>query len=263
MKRIGYILLALAVLATIPLLFSERIISRVATQKIEEMTGLQASFDEIYVGIVRPVVRIRNLVLSNPPDFPHPEMLTVKELYVRYDWLSLFGKEIHLDELRLDVPRIVMVKPEGRASNIELLTGRGEKTPPPTSGAPPATSPAPASGADRAPATTSTPAPAKPARTLTIQNLRVKLGELEVRQYGRDDQEPIVIPVPVGLDRSFSNVTNVDAVITELSGELVMRSTFGLLNNMDTVLKAVTDESGNINPRLREQFKDLKKLFRP
>lgn len=267
MKRIGYILIALVVLLVLPLMFSERIITRVAEQKIEEMTGFQASFDEIHVGLFRPVVRIGNLVLTNPPDFPHPEMLTIREVYVRYDWLSLFGREIHLDELRIDVPRIVMVKPEGRESNVEILTGRGGGGAAPKKQEPSAPSQPSSPGTstpsrDEAPQANKAPPSVKPPRTVTIDKLRVKLGELEVRQYSRDGREPIVVPVPVGLDRTFTNVTNVEAVMAELGGELVMRSTFGLLNNMDAVLKAVTDEKGKLDPRLREQFKDLKKLFR-
>lgn len=260
MKRIGYILLVLVILLAIPLLFSNRIIERIAVQKIEEATGFQARFDQLDVGILRPVVRFKNLVLSNPPEFPHPEMLHVKELYVRYDRMSLLGDNVHLDEVRIDVPRIVMVKPESGKSNVELLadlasSGGNEAT----TQTPKAPEPAPAPTGGEP----TTGEPAKRERTVTIDRLSVKLGEMEVRQYMAERPDPVIMPIPVGLDRTFTNVTDLAPVITQLSGELIFRSSIGVLSNLDTVLEAVTDEKGRLDPKLREQFKDLKKLFMP
>jgi uncharacterized protein involved in outer membrane biogenesis len=262
MKRIGYILLVLIILLALPLFFGKRIVERIALQKIEEATGFQASVGDVDVRILRPVVRIQNLVLSNPPEFPHPEMLHIRELYVRYDWISLFGDNLHLDEVRIDVPRIVMVKPESGKSNVELLAdlasgGDGGATTTSPDEPPP---PAPAPSGEEQPAADE---PAKRERKLTIDRLNIKLGEMEVRQYMANRPDPVIMPIPVGLDSTFTDVSDLDPVITQLSGELIFRSSVGVLSNLDSVLQAVTDENGRLDPNVREQFKDLKKLFMP
>lgn len=263
MKRLAYLFLLIAALLTVPLLFRNPILTNIARNQIEKATGFQAAFEEIHVGLLRPVIRIRNLVLTNPPDFPHPEMLTVREVYVRYDRISLFGNNLHLEDVRLDIPRVVMIKPEGRASNIEVLTGSASKKKPAPGGTVPETQPGtpppdqPAPGEDGGETRVE-----KPARTITIDRLNVKLGEMEVRQYSTGRPDPLILPVPVGLDRTFTNVTNLEDVAQQLAGELVIRSAIGVLNNLDAVLKSVTDENGKLDPRVRDQFKELKKLFR-
>ncbi|MGA1531149.1 MAG: hypothetical protein ACO398_10465, partial [Kiritimatiellia bacterium] len=110
--------------------------------------------------------------------------------------------------------------------------------------------------------------PAARERTITIDRLNVMLGEMEVRQYlSTRPDDPVIVPVSVGLDRSFSGVTDLEPVVEDLAKELILRSSLGIFSNIDTVLDAVTDEKGNLDPRLRdhykEQFKDLKKLFMP
>ncbi|MGA1530924.1 MAG: AsmA family protein, partial [Kiritimatiellia bacterium] len=231
MKRIGYILLVLIILFALPFIFGKRIVERVALQMIEEATGFRASVGDIDVRILRPVVRIQDLTLSNPPEFPYPEMLHIRELYVRYDWITLFGDNVHLDEVRIDVPRIVMVKPETGKSNVELLADLassddgGVTTPSPKEPPPPAPAPAP-SGEEQPIAIE----PAKREQKLTIERLNIKLGEMEVRQYMANRSDPVIMPIPVGLDSTFTDVSDLDPVITQLSGELIFRSSIGVLS---------------------------------
>ncbi len=279
MKRIGYILLVLVILLGLALFARKNIILRLTQWKLEEALGIsmllsdiekdagfQCQLDDVRVQILPagPVIIIQDLQLTNPSEFPHPQAMLVREFYVRYSWVNLFSDNLHIDEIRIDVPRIVMVKPETGKSNVELLADiassddGGVTTPSPKEPPPPAPAPAP-SGEEQPTANE----PAKREQKLTIERLNIKLGEMEVRQYMANRSDPVIMQIPVGLDSTFTDVSDLDPVITQLSGELIFRSSIGVLSNLDTVLEAVTDENGRLDPNIREQFKDLKKLFMP
>lgn len=261
MKILARIILVLVVLVVAAGLLANTLIQRYAVKTIEESTGFTVTFDDIHVGLLTPVVRIENLVLSNPPGFPHPEALNLREFYVRYNPFSFLSGPPRLVEVRLDVPRVVMVKPARGESNVEILAksmsgkkaGGGDK--PPKKDAPPAPDekkPAPPASDEKS---------VQP--PLIIDRLTVRFGEMEVRQYTAGQEEPMVIPVPVGLDRTYENVTNVEEVVTRLAGELVLRSGVGLVGNLDKVMEAVKGEDGKVDKeQLKQQLKGLRDMFR-
>ncbi|HMO50720.1 MAG TPA: AsmA family protein [Kiritimatiellia bacterium] len=257
MKIISRVIIVLVVLALIPMLFSNRWLTRLAVDRIEQETGFQVAFGELHVGLLRPVIRIQDLVLSNPPDYPHPEALVVREVYVHYNRLSLLTDTIRLNELRLDVPRVVMVRPQEGGSNIEDLTRAGRSKPDSPQPTPP-----PAPEPRTSPTEPVAAEPAKSKRHVEIDQLTVKLGEMEVRQYVPRGSEPIVMTVPIGFDRSYQNVTNVQEVGRQIAVELLARSTVGVLGNLDQVLKQVTDESGKLDANVKDQLKELRNMFR-
>jgi len=254
MKWIARLLILLVLAGAVLSLFSNRLITNYAVSAIEESTGFNVEVGNLDVGFLRPVVQIENLKLTNPPGFPYEEAFTVKEFYVRYDRMSLFRQNIHLEELRLDIPRVVMVNPEKGDSNVEILSKMGKKEKPVQVPGEPAPEPGkkePAPGQKKI---------EEEKRTVSIGNLNVKLGEMEVRRYRPNQPEPAVMNVPVNLDRSYQNVTNVDSVVKQLTSELVLRSGIGLINQLGA--KINTDGSANSDEKIKEQLEIIKSLFK-
>lgn len=249
MKWIGRLVVLVVALLAAVILLADRIVARALPRWVEEQTGFGMTMDDLSIRFTRPEVRIRNLVLTNPPEFPDPEALTVREARVRYNLLSLFGEEIRIYDLRLDIPRVVMVRtPSG--SNIEALS-RGGKQPPET-GTP---APAPEGGGTGTGGTE--PAAEKPPPQIRIDAMNVKFGEMEVRTFRREGDEPSVLNVPVGLDRSFSNVTNLEQVAIQLSSELVVRSGVGLFRQLDPALNKLNENAKSAEKGIRKALEDL------
>ncbi len=252
--------LLMLIAVVLPFVFGNRIVAGYATRAVEEATGFRVTFDDLHVGIWNPVIRLDNLTLTNPGDFPHPEALTVREAYMRYSRWSFLTDTIRLYELRLDIPRVVMVRPEQGPSNIEVLTGQTRRETP----APPPPDAGQTSRPEPSQPDKPTPEPVAKSRErgVVIDTFTIKLGEMELRQYMARRDQPMVLTLPVGLDRTFQNVTNIQEVAGVLAADLLVRSTVGMLGNMDQVLQAVTDDKGRLDPALRDQFRDLRKMFR-
>ncbi len=56
------------------------------------MTGLPLKIGHLEVGILRPVIVVRDLKLGNPASFSDPVMVNLHELYVDYDLGALIQK---------------------------------------------------------------------------------------------------------------------------------------------------------------------------
>jgi uncharacterized protein involved in outer membrane biogenesis len=259
MKIVARILLVLVALLAIISFFGNRLISRAAIKAVEDSTGFKVRFDKVDVGIMRPVVQIENMILTNPPDFPHDEALQVKEFYVRYNRLSLLTRHIHLYELILDVPRVVMVKPESGDSNIEILSKMGKREEKPASK--PSEKPADQKKTDGA-GETGHKAEEKPPYVISVDKLNVKFGEMEVRSYRRKNEEPAIMNVPVHLDQTYNNVTNIHDIATQLTSALLIKSGIGFLNQLHGKMKKEDGKPDKVSEEVRKGIQTIKSLFK-
>jgi len=253
MKIFARILMVLILVTAVVVLLADRLIARYAKQAIEESTGFGFTMDEFYIGVLKPVIRVKNLTLTNPVDFPHPEAITVRELSMAYDRTSLFSDTIQLRDVVIDVPKVVMVRtPEG--SNFDAISKAGKSKSTEKKGGSAETPGTPTPGDKKA-------ATNEPARSIHIDELTVRLGEMEVRQYRKDETEPTIINIPVDLDRSYSNVTNVEQVAMQLGSELVVLSGFSLLRQLDPMLKKLNDESKSAEKGIKKAIDELNDRF--
>lgn len=256
MKLLLRIVLVLALLVLVVVWFSGRIVGGLAKTAVEQATGFGVELGDIQVNVLRPMVRISNLKLTNPAEFPHPEALTVREAGVELAWSSLFSSTVRVRNVTLDIPRVVMVRtPEG--SNLEALS-KGRKKDEAGTQEKPAPTTGPESGGQPA-----EPAPEKPKRALLIDAMTVKFGEMEVRQYSRRaGEEPAVLTIPVNLDRSYTNVTNIEQVAAELTMELAMRSGVGLFQQLDASIKKLNEKADGKEEKIKNVINGLQEMFK-
>lgn len=251
MKIFARLLMVLVLVAAVVVLLADRLIARYAKQAIEESTGFGFTMDEFYMGVLNPVIRVKNLTLTNPSEFPHPEAISVRELSMSYDRTSLFSDTIQLHNVVIDVPKVVMVRtPEG--SNFDAMSKAGKGKPSEKKGG---TAGTPGTPGDKKAATN------EPARSIHIDELTVRLGEMEVRQYRRDETEPKIINIPVDLDRSYSNVTNVEQVAIQLGSELVVLSGISLLRQLDPMLKKLNEDSKSAEKGIKKALDEISDRF--
>ncbi|HMP90487.1 MAG TPA: hypothetical protein PJ991_09805 [Kiritimatiellia bacterium] len=256
MKFVARLVVILCLLALIPVFMADRVAEKYLVRALEKSTGLNVSLGSMKVGVVKPVITLRDLKLTNPPDFPHPDAFYIREMSMHYNRLSLLGRELHLNNLTLDIPRVVMVKPEQGPSNLELIAGLGSREKQVGGG-----QDSQGEKSD-APSETKPKSKDKTPRTVVIDVMNVKMGEMEVRQYRRDRDEPVVMNIPVNFDRTYHNVTNLESVAIQMSTELVLQSSVAFLGQLGNLLANPDGDSREQQKQMKEQLKNLKQMFR-
>jgi len=258
MKIAMRILLVLVILGLLPVFFIDRLARKYAVELIEQQTGFKVDVEDIDVGVYRSVIQVKNLVLTNPPEFPHPEALAIRDIYIHYDLLSLFGKEAHIKKFSIDVNRIVMVKPRHQKSNLEVLAKIGEQRADEKDAAPKPVPSSPPSGNTQTTEQTDKKADKKPERAFRIDELNVKLGEMEVRQYREIGDNPSVMNVKINMDRTMQNVTNMQMVVRQLTSDVLVSTG---INVIDPAIKDVAEKSGDVIDKLKSKFDKFKDKY--
>jgi len=125
MKRLlkwffGLVLLAV-MLAVVLLLCRDAIFRVIVENRIRAQTGMDAEIGKFHVGLLEPVVTIKNFKLYNPPDFGGTPFLDIPEIHVEYDRDALKHNEIHLTLVRFNLGELDIVKNEAGRTNLFSL----------------------------------------------------------------------------------------------------------------------------------------------
>ncbi len=257
MRGFAKFLVALALIVAALLFGRNVIIKKVVEHGVKTMNGFDVSIGDIDVGILRPLIHIRNLKITNPPDFPEKEALDAKEIYVRYDLTSIFSDELHFHEIIFDIPRAVVVWNGNGDMNFDRMAGtptREKNTPKPEPKHP-----------EPAPAPTNQPGPAektkeKAEKKIRIDTFTVRIAEAQMYDY-RKGPEPQVMTFPLNLDRTYKDVTNPNRLAAKLVAEVTSRYLAMLINNVGKKMekngdtKKINDLFKNLGKTINDMFK--------
>ncbi len=121
MKKLGIVVLILVVLV-VALISAKNIIAKKAISAgVKTMTGLDLSIGSMNVGIIKSMVSIKEMKLYNPPQFSDKLMIDMPEIYVDYDLGAFLKKNVHIEEMRLNLKEFVVVKNEKGKLNLDSL----------------------------------------------------------------------------------------------------------------------------------------------
>jgi len=261
-KRIVWFLVMLAVvLAAALTLLRNRLAGAALVRGIRQETGLEARIGRVEIGVLRPLVRLEKFRLLNPAGFDRPDVLQVDLLAVEYDRASLWrGSEIRLKRLELEVPELAMERDAQGRTNIEKLGETVQAARKERAGPPPATPSAGTPGETSAPPPAETPrAAARPARTLRIDRLRVKVGAVVVRD---ESKKPAVVRrYPLGQDMEFENVTDFRDVLQQIAAQVAVQAAPQLLQEMAEAMNR-PDGMKDMERQAREMKKALRQLMK-
>jgi len=111
---IGVVLLVLAV--------SKNLLAKaVVTGGVKAITGLNLDIKGMDVGVLRSAIGIKGLVLRNPSGFSDPVMVSIPEVYVDYDLGAFLGGKVHLEEVRLHLEEVAVIKNKEGLVNLDAL----------------------------------------------------------------------------------------------------------------------------------------------
>jgi hypothetical protein len=113
-------LFLLGVVGLVALLLSLDTILRVlAEHNIKAQTGMTAEIGKFHLGLLEPVITIKDLKLHNPPGFGDAPFLDIREIHVEYDRDALKSKhEIHLTLMRFNLGELDIVKNAAGHTNL-------------------------------------------------------------------------------------------------------------------------------------------------
>jgi len=210
MKKFLVFLFVLAVLIGGVALGKNAIIKTSVERGVELVTGLKLNMGSLNVGILKPIVDIKNLTLLNPPSYSDRTMIDIPEIYVDYDLKSILGGKIHLPEVRLALKEFVVVKNAQGELNLDALkTVQAQKE-------------------EKAP---SQKAPGK-APQIQIDLLKLSVGKVIYKDYSRG-ATPAVKEFNVNLNESYTNVGDPNALLNLIIVKTLMNTSIAGLANFD------------------------------
>jgi len=114
-------LLLVVVLAVVFLLSLDTILRVTAENRIRAQTGMDAEIGRFHLGLLEPVVTIRDFTIHNPPAFGGTPFLSIPEIHAEYDRAALLKNKIHLTLLRFNLGELDVVKNEAGQTNLFSL----------------------------------------------------------------------------------------------------------------------------------------------
>jgi hypothetical protein len=115
------LVLLLVVLVVIFFLSLDSILRVVMENRIRAQTGMDAEIGQFHLGLLDPVVTIKDLKIHNPPDFGGTPFLNIKEIHVEYDRNALRDGQIHVTLMRFNLGELDIVKNEAGQTNLFSL----------------------------------------------------------------------------------------------------------------------------------------------
>jgi hypothetical protein len=183
------LLVLLAVLFAAAALAWMLFLPEIFAARLHDRTGFGVKLHSLVAIPFTGRVELRGLTLSNPAGFPVRDFLELRELRVKTELTSVFSDRPVFEEVVLDVAGITVVKPAAGRTNAEAFQ-QGVGAP---------ESNAPATGA------------ARPAPRFLIRRLTLRFDRLVIADHS--GSTPVVREVDVGLNRTFTNVTDLKPLV--------------------------------------------------
>jgi len=205
MKRIVIIIIIILVSVV---LARNAITKTIISSGIKAITGLKLSIRGVKVGIIKTSIDIKELKLYNPVGFADKLMIDIPQIYVDYDLGAFFKRRVHLEELKLNLKELVVVKNEEGQINLHSLKVVKTKE----------------------------KEPQKKKKTkaskFQIDVLELKVDKVIYKDYSKGSQ-PSIREFQVNIDERYENITNPKAFVRLIVVKALMKTTLASLANFN------------------------------
>ncbi len=232
LSRIGLIVLALTVL----LIVGRNQVIKVAVEKGARIaTGLDLEVKKFDIGLMSTHIGIKELSLLNPEGFPKEAMFYAPEIFVDYHLGDMLKGKVHLESVRLDFDKFVIVKNKEGLSNLEALKPKEDDM----------------KASDQKKEDQVGKKKEKPPE-IQIDRLSLKVGTLIYKDYSKG-REPEVKEFKVNISEEFKGVTNVQAVLGLIATKALAKTT---LNTFADFGKDVFKDASGAPKQVVDTLKD-------
>ncbi len=175
----------------------------VLTSLLRNRTHFGVTVDSFAVNPFTGTVHLRGLVIENPPGFPTPDFVQVREFRASAEIFTLFGDRPVLDEAVVDIAQVTLVKNQAGLRNAALFQNRL------------------AGGGPAGPAAPGAAGPAPKIRDFLIRHLEVRFDKLRLVDASGD--QPGNQEYNLGLRQTYENVTTPVQIAVSILGQLAAR----------------------------------------
>jgi uncharacterized protein involved in outer membrane biogenesis len=160
----------------IVLVLGRNIIARKSVEVgAERITGFPLQIGAVNVGLFNGQLDVENLKLMNPPDFEEKLFVDLPKLHVDYRLGSMLSGAPHINDMLVDINRLVVVKNTKGESNAQKLKG--------------------VTSSDK-PSTTK----------YRVDQLRVHVGTVTIKDYSRGT--PTERNIPLNVNATYKDITD-------------------------------------------------------
>lgn len=196
------LIFAVALAATFALMWI-LLLPSIVTGLVKKHTGFNASVKSLYVNPFTASVAVKQFNIDNPETFPTKEFISLNEFDTKVEAGSVFSDRVVVDNAVIDVAYVDVVKnAQGKINLDAFRAGLHPQTPPNPNDK---NQPQPGGQAEN-------PSPSK---QFLIHHLVIRLEKIVVADYS--GPEPKIREIPIRLDRTFTDVTN----LAQISGPIV------------------------------------------
>jgi uncharacterized protein involved in outer membrane biogenesis len=122
MKKLMSFILVFFVIFLVLILLGKNLIAKNAVKGgVKAVTGLEMDIEKMDVGVLNTLIGINRMKLYNPPDYTDRVMIDMPEIYVDYNLSAFLEGKAHLEEVRIDLKELTVVKNRDGKLNIESL----------------------------------------------------------------------------------------------------------------------------------------------
>ncbi len=120
--RWAFRLTVLAIVLVVGLLLLKDLILREWVQyRARTATGLDIRIGGFSVGLLEPIVSIKDLTIFNPPEFGGGPLVSLPEVHVEYDRERLSARRLRLRLLRVNLAEMTVVQDAAGRSNLDVI----------------------------------------------------------------------------------------------------------------------------------------------
>ena len=223
MKKV--LTLTVVLLVLIALLFAgKNLIAKTAiTSSVKAVTGLKLDMSSVEVGIMNTLIGISHMKLYNPPGYTDKVMLDMPEIYIDYNLGSFLKRKAHLEEIRIDLKELTVIKDKQGNLNIDALkVVKDEK------------------GAKKE----EEKEKAKKKTEIKIDMLDLKIGKVAYKDFSKG-KKPMVYEFNINHHEKYRNITDINELAKLILTKAIIETNIANLANIDL---------GNIKSGLSESL---------
>lgn len=179
---------------------------------VRAITGLKLNIQGMDVGLLQTSIRIRGLEILNPHGFSDRVMADLPEVYVNYDLRSFLKGRVHLEEVRLHLKELTVVKNEKGELNLHSLKTVREKK-----------------------EAEDVSAEKEKASQIQIDRLQLQVGKVIYKDYSGSGS-PRINEFQVNIHEQYENISNPYVLATLIVHRALLKTTVARLANFDMEL---------------------------
>ncbi len=246
MKVVSKIGITLVVIIVVLIVGRNMIVKFAIEAGAKVAAGVPVKIAKIDLGLTSTRVGINDLNIYNPKGFPEEAMFHAPEIFVDYKLGAMLTGKIHIEDIRLDFDKFVVVKNEKGEINLEALK-------PETKEGQPKKAAKKDSGKK------------KKGPEIQIDHLSLKVGTVIFKDYSKGG-EPKVTEYKINISEEISNVMDAQALIGFIMTKALAKTALSSLGNfrsgaIDGALDAsegavdtLKDTAGSITEKIKLPF---------